>query len=213
MKKAILMSVLMLLISPVMANADVTVTLYIGQLLKQDGTTPFGLGSTLALLADADNDGFGQLNQGNTWSTDTGDVVLGSFQTNDFLGDGTGTSQNVVSFSYNNLSLNDPLMLVFYDTPFIPSSTGAGGGVNYGFYRSDSPDALLGGIGWLTPADGSTVDLFFITQSFEGSAPNAAGIAQFQTIGTVVPEPVSSILALIGGGAMAFRRRFLGASV
>ena len=202
MKKTIIMSVLVLLLGAPMAHADVALSTFIGQLLQQDGLTPYDVNSTLAIIADANRSGFNadEFKAPDMWTTDTEDIVLGVFATNDFLGL-PGTTQTDLTYSSAGLEIGDPLTLAFYNTPYNPGATGAGGGVWFGTYRTDDPG--LGDIGWLNPADGSTVSLTFLTQSVGGNVPDIAGVANMQT----APEPVSAVLGILGGGAMVLRRR------
>jgi hypothetical protein len=81
----------------------------------------------------------------------------------------------------------DEYFLMWFDTPYDVDSTGPAAGIDYGA-------ELLGQVG----KDGET-----LSPIAEG------GAAAFQTLGTqVIPEPVSTILMLLGGGTIAFRRRF-----
>ncbi len=65
--------------------------------------------------------------------------------------------------------------------------------------------ALHGGISWGVPGDGSTVSFDALLTSSQGGAdPDAAGLAS-NTV-TVVPEPASMVLGLIGGVYLLNRR-------
>jgi hypothetical protein len=81
----------------------------------------------------------------------------------------------------------DDYYLFWFAKPFSAGAAGPGVDVDYGA-------ELLGKAG---------PDGFSLTPDAIG------GAATFKTLGThVVPEPVSCVLAVIGGGAMALRRRF-----
>jgi hypothetical protein len=80
----------------------------------------------------------------------------------------------------------DPYYLFWFNKPFNLADAGPGQGIFYGA-------EILGTVG-TDPGDYTPIAV--------------GGIAQFQTT-QVIPEPVSTVLALIGGGAMALRRRFI----
>ena len=75
----------------------------------------------------------------------------------------------------------DPLAIYWFPTLDI-SAVAPGGGTTYGFYRdpgADSSATLDGSDPWVTPADGSTVGLLFLTADglVGGSNPASAGDA------------------------------------
>ncbi len=205
MKKTLVL-LAMLVLSSGVAQADVALNTAFGQLKKNNGS-PLSFGSAFTLIADVNRNGFGDLTQAtNSWLADPGDKLLGVFSTNDFLGE--GSSFDAITYSSLGMAVGDPLLLVWYDTALVSGATGPGEGVWFGTYRNDNPESGAN-IGFLNPADGSTVAMNFVTEALGGTTPDSFGLATLRTIGTQeVPEPVSTVLALIGGGAMALRRRF-----
>lgn len=147
-----------------------------------------------SLILDLDGDGWdgnsytsmslGAANDLN-WLWDSDDLLLDRGQVS------AGTAfpfTNTVSISTQGYDAGvDQWFLLWFDTPYDVSAAGPGSGVDYGV-------ELMGVAG----NDGDTLSPFAV-----------GGSAVFQTLGTtVVPEPISALLALIGGGAMALRRRF-----
>jgi hypothetical protein len=202
--KKMLIALAVMAISPALAQADVTLNMSLGQFLGFDGSTPLSPNSTLAIFADTGSNGFGDFTlASDSWAVDPDDVLLALFPTNDFLG--AGTSFDPVVFGFDGLTAGDELLLAWYDLDFSASLTGPGNGTYFGTFRTD--DAIDGSdIGWVVPNDGATVNLNFVTDALGGSNSAQAGIAQFQT--QVIPEPISVVLGVIGGGAMIARRRF-----
>lgn len=93
---------------------------------------------------------------------------------------------------------------------------GLTGGTSFAFgsYRNDSPEAFgrstAGKIGWIFPADGSTVDLFSYsnTGDYSGATLTAALATTSNLI--LIPEPSTTSLFLLGLSgcfAKALRRR------
>jgi len=204
MKKLALMAAIAL--SPALANASVTLNMANGVFYKADGTTPLPTGSTLVLLADANNNGFGDLTQATTtFKADPGDVVLARFASNDFAA-GPGSSFDAIQFDFTGLTAGRAIELVWYDTPFNAGATGPGNSVHFGVFRSSSI-LSFSDIGWNVPSDGSAFNLNFLTQSTGGDSPESAGIASFITAAAPVPEPTSGIVALIGMGLASLFRR------
>lgn len=148
---------------------------------------------TYALLIDLDGDGWnGQSylaqalagsDNSSSWLWDSNDLLLDVGQIDSGMAFPVGRTNIVDGYDVDV----DDYYLFWFDVAYNAAMTAPGIGIDYGV-------ELLGKVA----ADGSTM------------TPEAfGGIAAFQTLGTqVVPEPVSTVLMLIGGGAMAFRRRF-----
>ena len=164
---------------------SVTLNFTAASFSKADGTTPLPLGSTFALIADRDRDGFGDLTQATTsFLADADDLVMAIGATDDIGGDVPGSIQQAIQLNLaGTLDTGDPLLLVWYDLPFNSSlpSQGPGNGVRFGTYRNAVE--VDGSIAWVLPSDGATVDLIFLTASNGGSNPDSAGTATFTTGG------------------------------
>jgi hypothetical protein len=85
------------------------------------------------------------------------------------LTDSTGTLNLFGTWKANN-----PLAIYWYPT-LTKSASAPGAGAPYGFYTD--PVGIDGSDPWATPADGSSVDLFFLTSDQGGSNPMSAGVA------------------------------------
>ncbi len=200
------LSLVVILAVAAAAQAD-TVTLNIGAgvLYQDDGATPLPADSTLVIIADADEDGFGAFDQPDAWSDDPGDVVAAHFGLNQAAGAGTamaGLAGITLATEPDGLTTGDPLMLLWYRTPFDASDTGAGENVDFGTFRTD--DAIDGSnTGWEVPSGGAAITLNFLTAALGGSNPESAGVADQ----TTVPEPATMLLLALGGGAAIVRRR------
>ena len=153
---------------------------------------------TYAMILDRDGDGWGTPSNAydatplsvnaDSWLWDTDDLMLDYGQIFDgmafpeyyYTGDPTTEIPGYTAGV-------DSWYLLWFDVAYDEFATGPGAGVWYGAEN-------LGVAG----ANGFTLN------------PDAmGGAAMFQTLGTtVVPEPISSVLALLGGGAMLLRRRF-----
>lgn len=113
--------------------------------------------------------------------------------------------------SVSGWNTGDPLALLWFPTLTTASST-ISAGTEYGFYRNAA--AVDGTQAWVTPADPTSNYLLgFFTQdgaelSPGGGAANLASAGNASlTVGGAVPEPSRSLLALIGFGVLALRRR------
>jgi len=199
MKKIIVLIAMMVMgLTAVTAQADVSYQPTLG--LVDSASDALGnpiVDGTYAMILDRDGDGWNgnsylsqSLSAPNDfgWLWDTDDLLMDrgqifdglAFPVASYAGNPDATIPN-----YN--SGTDDWYLLWFDTAFNSAEAGPGVGVSYGA-------ELLG----KAAPDGFTL------------TPDAiGGIASFQTLGTqVVPEPISAILAMIGGGAMALRRKF-----
>ncbi|MCA9398959.1 MAG: hypothetical protein KC618_04355 [Candidatus Omnitrophica bacterium] len=207
--KKVLLVLAVLMFSTTVAKADNTLNLTLGQMYRDLGLNLLNPNSTIALFVNTSGSDLfdpAVFQSATAWSTDSNIVLLDRWASNDNFGPGSGTA--TASTSYNQgafgIATGDPLLLVWYDTPYVESALGAGGQVNYGMFRSENdPNLLPADIPWRAPADGATNDLVFLTASFGGPDADTAGFANFQT----APEPVSAVLGILGGGAMVLRRR------
>ena len=86
----------------------------------------------------------------------------------------------------------DPFQLYWFPTLTLASTAPTAGAV-YGQYRTNSPTD--GGDLWITPADGATVSLKFLTMAAGGSNPNSTGNASFTVGGVAAPVILSLTIA------------------
>lgn len=86
----------------------------------------------------------------------------------------------------------DPLQLYWFPTLTLASSSPTAGAA-YGQYRTNSPtdDSDL----WITPTDGATVSLKFLTLAAGGSNSNSTGNASFTVGGVAAPVILSLTIA------------------
>ncbi len=190
-KKIIVMTVLAL--SATLTHAGVALNIYQGYLYKSNGITALPENSTMVLLCDANNNGsFGDLTQAtNSWTADSGDVVVARWAFNYNADIGFGDA--VVTFLLEGgIGPNSKLMLAWYDKAYSADATGPGVGVNFGTFRTDN--VQTGSMtSWITPADGATVNLSFLTANAGGDNAESLGAAQYQTIsGGGATEPVAT---------------------
>lgn len=151
---------------------------------------------TYAMVIDLDGDGF----NGNSYLSMTSgfdNSQAWRWDNDDFLMD-VGQITDGSAFPFATIATADipaaytpnvdQYYLFWFDTAFQTGAAGPGMGVDYGVES-------LGTVG-TNPGDYTPFAV--------------GGLASLRTFGqtTNVPEPVSSVLALLGGGAMALRRRF-----
>jgi hypothetical protein len=200
--KKIMGLMMVVMFSALFAQANVVLNLIEGYLYKNDGSTVLPENSTIALLCDANNDGFGDLTQATTsWAADAGDIVLGRWAFNYNLDAGVG-SDSITYDLTGTVGVGDNLMLVWYDKAYSAGDAGPGEGVHFGTFRTDDVISFSD-IAWTTPTDGGW-NLNFATANAGGDSLESAGAAQYQTI----PEPATALLIAIGGGmAYVIRRK------
>ncbi len=192
-KLSLTIAILAVLLTAGSARADMTYAPFLfGGALDHAGA-PISNG-TYSMVIDLDGDGWnGQsylsqaLNPNNAsgflWDLDDLLMDVGSITDGDVFPSRTILTSEIPA-SYN--ANVDQYYLFWFDKAFNAADSGPGAGVYYG---AES----LGTVG-TNPGD--------YTPFANG------GIAQFQTLGTqVVPEPISTTLALLGGGAMFLRRK------
>jgi hypothetical protein len=187
-------------------TARAVVTLNVdADLLKDFSGTALGTGN-LVLLVSAGPDGiFSSPSQDSFFSFD--DHLLGARDLSAPGFVGTFSSLFIGTWAQNEkvgLYWYDSITKVQYDTGATPQL-----GDHYGFITD--PVGHDGGVAWVIPADGATVNYKFITaDGFFGAGeffPAADGLAQF----TVVPEPAAymAILGLSSIGFVGLRRCLL----
>ena len=160
------------LLEPLESRLLMSVTLNTGAdtLTQADFTTPLPTNSTVILIADADNDGFGDFTQATeSFLADPDDTLLAHFGTDD--SNGPGSFLTPITFTDPSLTGAD-LLLVWYDLPFNAANTGPGEATPFGTFRTD--DITDGTDPWVVPSDGSTIALTLLTDSAGGSTPDPA---------------------------------------
>jgi len=125
---------------------------------------------------------------------------LSAFMTAGVLQDTTG--ELALSGAWDQ---GDPLRMYWYPTLNI-NSPEPGFGAPYGTYRH--PTGLDGSAPWTTPASSDLIALKFFTTDATflangGSNPSEAGNASF----TVVPEPGTALMSLLGLAVVSLARR------
>ena len=178
------------------AQATVTINLGAGKLFESDGTTPVPNGALIQLIVSTGDAIFTAPTPTSFTGGSSDDVVVASFMMNSF-GGGPGIFTQVVNFAYSgSLAPGEQMMLRWWPLISGTSATSPGTGASYGQFRTDNVENSSN-IAWITPSDGSNVNLFFLTGTIGGVEPNSAGVANL----TVVPEP--SPFACVGAGLAA----------
>ncbi len=192
-----------LLVGVISAQATITINLGASMIYNADGTTPEAEGMLVQLIASTTDNIFSSPTTGSFTGNSSDDLILGSFFVNS--GPGTVAQPLILTFS-GNFNAGDLLLLRWFPTisgTTIPAAPPAGSA--YGQFRTDIVENFSNTT-WVAPADGSTVDLNFLTTSGGGTEPNSTGRASLTV--TAIPEP--STYALFGFasvGLMAFARR------
>ncbi|MCG3147971.1 MAG: hypothetical protein PCFJNLEI_01412 [Verrucomicrobiae bacterium] len=194
------------------ARASVSLNLDIEVLFGANTLTLAPQNSTVVLLASTQNGTFGDLTlAASSFTVEADDVVLGIypiagtdgiFQNSAFLDIDTTTA------SSSGLSLNDPLLLVWYpNLAYSGSLTGPGNSSQlFGTLNTASAVPGLSDIGFVVPANG-TYALNAFGTGIGGDLNDNLFVANQLT---VVPEPSSIALVALGCvGMLVIRRRKL----
>jgi len=206
------------------AFASISIQLQVGSLRTQAGSIIAP--GTIAVLA-SDTNGFSSqsaletellgktLSVGTTFS-DFG-KILGVFNASDLSGSGEiGLGGSTVldlaalglTGSANNTTATDLAVLWFPGLTTVGSTLSQG--QSFGFYRSDTTDALSGGdMSFNVPTDGFPYTLAAYDNTLGGGGNGSVLPSTFNAAGTVgaVPEPSRSMLALIGLTCLLGRRK------
>lgn len=192
--KKILISAL-LLGATVVAQANVTIDFTVGILNDASGSTPVADGSLIQLIGSVDN-AFAAPTPGAFIGGN--DVLLFSANFNS----STSGTPGAMLFSLTNVSLAAGTNLLLRWFPTLTNAAGSPGfSTAYGQYGS------LTDVAWVSPSDGQTVSIDFLTIAAGGSTANSAGHAGLTT--AAIPEP-STYAAIFGAlvlGLAAYRRR------
>ncbi len=199
MKKIVLTIITAIILMAVPAHADMSYGSFLFGGANDKMGNPITDG-TFSMILDLNGDGWNgnsYLSQSSgaandlSWLWDSNDLLMSQGQITN------GEAYPVFSVSSADIPASydagvDKYYLLWFDKPFNLATAGPGAGIDYGVES-------LGTVG-TDPGDYTTFPV--------------GGSATFQTLGTqVVPEPISAVLAMIGGGAMALRRRFNKANV
>jgi hypothetical protein len=126
---------------------------------------------------------------------------------NAVVANGGDHQQNVTfTLNTNNITAGDLLLVRWYPT-LTTASTQPGPGTTYGEFRTNAIESGST-INWTVPADGTNNNLSFLTATYGGAEPDAAGRASLTV--SAVPEPssyISAVLGLAGLGVTILRRR------
>ncbi len=176
-------------------------------LYNSDGTTPEGVGMLVQLVVSSTDNVFTAPNSGSYTGGSSDDFVLASFIINS--GAGTVAQPLIITFS-GNIGAGDQILLRWFPTitgPTPPSLTQAGAppaGSPYGQFRTDIIENFSNAT-WVLPADGSTIDLNFLTTSGGGTQPDSAGRANLLV--SAIPEPSTYALLACGIAGIAYLGR------
>jgi len=180
------------------ARAGVTINLFAGQFYNADGTSPVPDGSLVLLISDTTGNGFGGLTPG---SLSTGSFIDGfddlilARATVSLTELGNASVQDAMLSDtefYGNWNAGDALALVWFSSLDASAST-LSAGTEYGFFTTTTPQDESGS--WVTPADGSTIDLKFLN-SVAGGTYDPSLFRTNLVVGAV-PEP--SAYAIMAG--------------
>jgi hypothetical protein len=181
-------------------TCQASITFYLdADLLKSSDGSPMPTNGLVLLVASTTDSTFQGPTAGSFVTGD--DIVLAKFDLHS-----SGTPGVLIDLTNNlrlagNWSVNDPLALYWYPTLTIASSSPTGG-APYGMYTTATPHD--DSVPWLTPSDGSTVNLRFITTDSDpgnhspGTELASTGLANLVVPG--VPTPPQLAISLLGGG-------------
>lgn len=212
MKRLLVLTLLFLSICG--ARATVTINLGAGNLYNANGSALMQPGMLVQLIASTTDTTFNNPTAGSYTGGSADDVVLFSFTVNQ--GAGLVGQALIIDFAnFANLTVGDSLLIRWYPTiagPSPASSTlppGPAAGSAYGQFRTDIVEVNNGSnFAWLMPADGSTIDLNFLTQMINPTSTHTEAEG-FATMLVAVPEPSTYALLIVGLGAAVFARKRL----
>jgi hypothetical protein len=185
--------------------AEVTISFTGGQFYDATGATPLPNLSLVLLVADTQNNGFGDLTAGTLNVGDflngTDDRILFRAAVNTALG-GSAVQDTLTNATLTgSWNQGDALALVWF-SGLTSGSFSFTSGQSYGRFTTSS---ALSGDPWITPGDGGAITLSFVTSSLGGSYGDALGRASL----TAIPEPATfaTWVGALAAGAMAWRRK------
>lgn len=212
MRKFALCSIALFTVMVASSAVQAAVTFNVlAETLRDVGGTAMAQSGLVLLVSSTTDSSFGALSEG------------GSLDVNSLIGDGndqilakwnliTNGTDGLLLDTVSNLNFsgnwgaNDAVALYWFPTLTLSSSSLIAGAA-YGVW-SGPPNAEDGGNAWITPGDGGTVSLNFLTDSASiggtGTHPSSLGNASLTVAG--VPEP-SRMLLLLGGVLGVFMRR------
>lgn len=210
MKKLLVLSLVILSV----ASAQATITINVGgaNLYNANGSQLMQPNMLVQLVASTGDSIFNTPTSGSYTGNSADDVVLFSFNINQ--GAGMTNVALIIDFAnFPNLTAADPLMLRWFPTitgPGTPSSVLPGGptaGSPFGQFRTDIVEAQNGSnFAWVTPSDGFTITLNFLTQMINPTSthPESEG---FATMLVAVPEPSTYALLAVGLAGVVYLAR------
>jgi hypothetical protein len=189
------------------ANAAATINLFVGQLFDQNGV-PLPDNALIQVIVSTSDSNFTKPIPSSFVGGSADDVVVGFISLNSATAGGMpGADNRFVTLNYETptngklLAPGMPMKFRWW-SGLSASSLTPFEGAKYGEFGTAS---ILDNstIGWVTPANGTTPKLTFATVSTGGSQANTLG----RTNLTVLPEPGTAALSLVGILGFALRRR------
>lgn len=215
MKKVFLTALVATGLGVVASSAAVTM-FFDGGRFRDNLGSPLANGSMFLIMVDTNNDGFAALNT-NTFaginptagSTIGGDYVLVSTFTKTVGGLSGSINEQVINFDLNtgpalNVNTGDRLAFVWFTQNVGTVSTGT----KYGVFTTLVTDAVSGGNsvgGMVIQPDSTTTNINYYDNATASGA--LATAANFTANLTVIPEPATAMLGLVGGLLLLRRRR------
>jgi hypothetical protein len=189
-----------------------------GPLTQADGSDVDD-GSLVIVVVDLNNDGVSHPSQ-ISFAPGADDFILGSIGAQFVDSMGSLASDQIVNndvaagtslFTGSpTIDEGDSVALFWFpeitQASFLGDSGLAPGETPFGAYNT--PESSTSDSEWVIPSDGGTVPLLALTPALAGTGPSVPTSqlqAQFNTK-AVIPEPSSALLALLGSGALLFRR-------
>ncbi len=204
-----------------LAQATIVVNLQ-ADLLKNELGTAAPMGSLAFLVASTTDATFASLTLGASTAVGslvagTDDYIVGRVPVNSWADVGAFeaafSSSGAGALNLSSIpgwNAGDPLALVWI--PALTSSSATiPANARYGLFTRATATASDGSAAWITPNDGSSISLAFVTQDggIFSPGPTASNTpASSRSTLTVVPEPATASLGLFGLAALCgFRRR------